>query len=90
MKYLIAYDINDFILDYSDLKDKIKSLGEFQHPLESVWFIKTKEYLDVKDIYNNLKEYLHSDKDHLFIMEFNKDTKRSGWMQKYFWKWIKE
>ncbi len=87
MVYLIAYSINERLFDYSDLKDYIKSLGWFQHPMDDVWFVATQEELNEKDEVDNLRRRLHSDKDMVFLTAISSSS-LEGWMPNAFWQWF--
>lgn len=88
MLYIITYDINATVKDYSSLYDCIKSLGKsYQHPLESVWFIETDQY-DATAICNRLRQEL-TNKDHIFVGELTTDCDVQGWLHKSFWEWFK-
>lgn len=89
MLYLIAYDISEQLFDYSSLKEEIKTLGDYQHPLESVWFVDS-DNEDIDVISSLLKEHLKPSRDHLYIMEVQKDAKRQGFMQKTLWNWLRK
>ena len=91
--YLIAYDISDDLGDYSGLKDTIRTISDdYQHPLESIWFIKTEEPIDVKEICGKLKDYFQSTADKLYMAELSPEMNHSGWMPKpkLMWKWLKK
>lgn len=86
MVYLITYDINTTIKDYSSLYAEIKNLsGDYQHPLESVWLISTNT-LDQVSIYKRLRP-LMSDKDYLLIARFS--NAYFGWLSNSVWEWLK-
>lgn len=87
MVYLISYDINEQVYDYSELKERIKSLGNFQHPMNNLWFVNTSRH-SADDIYDALKDFLH-DRDHLFVISVAYDADRQGWMPRSFWKWYR-
>lgn len=86
MVYLIAYSINERLFDYSDLKDYIKSLGRYQHPMDDVWFVSA-DQLDEKIEVGNLRRYLHSSKDMVIITPLPQDGMQ-GWMPNAFWLWF--
>lgn len=88
MVYLISYDINEQVYDYSELKEKIKLLGNFQHPTNSLWFVNTSNH-SADDIYEALKMHLR-ERDHLFVMSVASNTDRQGWMPRSFWKWFRD
>jgi hypothetical protein len=88
MVYLIAYEIEERLRDYSALKDCIKGLGDYQHPMETVWFVRTSK--TAEDIVEQLKTHLHLEHDHLFVMPVEEDSRYKGWMQKALWKWLRQ
>ena len=88
MVYLIAYSINERLYDYSDLKEHIKSLGRFQHPMDDVWFVSTERLDKTKEI-GALRSYLHSKHDTIFLTQIPKDG-MEGWMPNAFWQWIND
>lgn len=85
MIYLITYDINKVIKNYDDLYVAIKGLsGDFQHPLESTWFVAT-DNKNQEDIYKSLRPLI-DEKDYLFVTRLTKDY--YGWLPKNVWDWI--
>lgn len=87
MIYLIAYSINERLYDYGGLKEYIKSLGSFQHPMDDVWFVSA-DWLDEKQEVERLRRFLHSEKDMVFITRI-RENGMEGWMPNVFWTWIK-
>ena len=86
MIYIITYDINKVVKNYDKLYDAIKYIsGDFQHPLESTWFVYT-NYMTQEEIYKRLRPYI-GDKDHLFIARLTKGY-YYGWLSKNVWDWI--
>lgn len=88
MVYLITYDLNTEGKDYNALYDKIKSLGEWFHPLESVWFLCPSSIYDVNEITDQLRTTM-DDNDHVFIVEITNNS-RQGWLPRTAWKWLRE
>lgn len=84
MIYIISYDLKNPGQDYTSLYEAIKSCGDWQHPLESMWFLSTNSSAD--NIYNIIKPCLDNN-DLLFISELNVKN-RQGWMAKSCWDWI--
>jgi hypothetical protein len=87
MIYLITYDLNKEGKDYNTLYDKIKSLGQWFHPLESVWFLKS-----TLDNVNEISEQLRTtmdNNDHIFVVDIS-NQKRQGWLPKTAWEWLRE
>jgi hypothetical protein len=87
MIYLITYDLNTEGKDYNALYDKIKSLGECFHPLESVWFLQPFHYSDVNTVTEQLRTTMDSN-DNIFVVEIT-DKSRQGWLPKTAWDWLK-
>lgn len=84
--YIITYDLRQPGKDYAPLYDAIKSYGEWQHPLESVWLIHTVSAGVTADtIYDRLRPVI-DDSDFLFINHLDPNDKQ-GWMVKSFWNW---
>lgn len=88
--YLIGYEINEQLHDYADLKEAIKSYGDYQHPMESLWFIRVRADVSVSDVAEDLRSHLHFDSDHLYVMQVFRDAPRQGWLPRSFWKWLKQ
>lgn len=87
--YLIAYEINEQLYDYSDLKEKIKAYGDYQHPMETLWFIRVRDNISVNDVSENLRSHLHNN-DHIYVMSVSQNVARQGWLPRTFWKWLKQ
>lgn len=75
--------------DYTEVIAKIKSLGQAQHPMETLWFVKTDLYSSATEIYRNIRPLLR-EKDHLFVIEISDSKNRQGWLSKTFWQWLKQ
>ena len=76
--YLISYESDEMFHDYSIVVEKIKQLGDYQHPLVPLWFVKTE--LNANEIYGAIKPLLR-EKDRLFIMNIaKKGGKYVGWI----------
>lgn len=90
MIYLISYEINEQQYDYSDLKETIMSYGDYQHPMETLWFIRVEDDYTASDIANTLRGHFHSAHDHVYVMEVKDGVPRQGWLPKAFWKWLKQ
>jgi hypothetical protein len=86
MVYLITYDLNTEGKDYNALYDKIKSLGQCFHPLESVWFLQS-AYYDVNTISEQLRTTMDNN-DHIFVVEIT-NKPRQGWLPKTAWEWLR-
>ena len=90
MIYLISYEINEQQYDYSSLKEEIKSYGDYQHPMETLWFIRVPENVTVNDVFESLRRHFHSTHDHIYIMKVSENSARQGWLPKVFWKWLNQ
>ncbi len=86
--YIIIYDLRNPGRDYNALYDAIKSLSQnWQHPLESTWFVSLNYGSTAQTIFDRLKPYI-DDNDNLFIVNMNNSADRQGWMPKAFWQWF--
>lgn len=87
MVYLISYDINDAVYDYTDFITAIKGLGPFQHPMKNSWFVSVSD-MPASEITNALRRFLKSRYDVLYVMEVNSTSDKQGWMPNAFWSWL--
>ena len=85
MIHLITYDLNKPGQDYSDLYEKIKSLGAWWHYLDSTWLVDTNQ--SASQIWENLKSCV-DDNDNVLIIRITSDYK--GWLPKKAWDWLNE
>ena len=88
--YLIAYDIQEQLYDYSALKATLMSYGDVQHPMESVWFVCVPDSVSAHDIKDALQGLLQSRHDHIFVTQIVNGVPHAGWMQKAMWRWLKK
>lgn len=89
MKYvLIAYDLKRPGRNYSELYDKIKSFGDWMHPMESVWVIHVKDETTLKDVREGLKEKMDNN-DSILVVDIS-NAAYSGWLSTSFWEWFKK
>jgi len=86
-KYLITYDLMAPGRNYNDLYAAIKGLGDAQHPLESMWVLKS-EIQDVNAISQTLLREMDQN-DRLFVIEVDSRYAHQGWLAKSFWEWFK-
>lgn len=84
MVYLITYDLRVPGRDYTSLYNTIKEYGDWQHPVESTWFISSN--LPADDIYNHLFQFIDKN-DRLLVIQVNQ-TNKQGWLAKSFWDWL--
>lgn len=90
MVFLISYEINEILYDYTELKESIKALGDFQHPMDSLWFVDSRTE-DINIVAERLRSTLPSKNDHIFILRLNDNTiQRQGWLPRSFWIWLKD
>lgn len=88
--FIIIYDLKVPGRDYNSLYDAIKALSnDYQHPLESTWFVASDGNLSSQGIYDVLRETI-DDNDNLFVANLNDPKERQGWMPKSFWSWFAE
>ena len=77
MLYLISYDINEQQFDYLGLKETIKTFGDYQHPMETLWFVRTPEPRNINEMTERLRNYLHS-ADTIFVMQLPENPTCQG------------
>ena len=88
--YLIGYEINEQLHDYADLKEAIKLYCDYQHQMETLWFIRMRSDISVSEVAENLRTHLYFNNDHIFVMQVSRDVPRQGWLPRSFWKWLKQ
>ena len=78
MIYLITYNINTSIRDYTPLYNAIKQGCEsYYHPQESTWFVSCKKEQDLNEMTTCFRRYLHSG-DSVFVAELSRKTLVQG------------
>lgn len=88
MIYLITYNINKTIGDYTSLYNAIKGLGiSYWHLQESAWFV-AENFLNVGQTVAYLKKYIYPG-DTIFMIELSPDSNVDGWVTRDFWDWYK-
>jgi len=85
MIFLITYDLREPGRDYTSLYDAIKEIGDYNHPLESVWLI-ANDSMDVAKITTYLKNYMDKS-DLIFVIDIT-ESNRQGWLPKSSWEWL--
>ncbi len=85
MIVLITYDLKQPGRNYTPLYEAIKSLGDWQHPLESVWFVRMDDNADLEAVINRLKA--NADTNDLFFA-VKITEKYQGWLPRSFWAWL--
>lgn len=86
--YLIIYDLRNSVKDYNALYDAIKNISsDWQHPLESTWFVSPTGGYTAQIIFDNLRACI-DDNDNLFIVNMANPSDHQGWLPKTFWQWI--
>jgi hypothetical protein len=86
--YLITYQLRKPDMNYSLLYETIKQLGDWQHPLETTWVVRTNANVTTRNIFEKLHPVMDPD-DSLFVVEITGQT-YTGWLAKGFWTWLKE
>ncbi len=66
---LITYDLHNPDRNYPRISEAIKALGDWCHPVESGWIVKTD--LNELEVANHLSNYIDSN-DSLFTSELSK------------------
>jgi hypothetical protein len=82
--YLITYDLKSVNKDYAELFSRIKELGEWQHPLDSVWLVRSVR--NANSIYLSLREVM-GEKDLAMVVKVELSDIQ-GWLPKSFWSWV--
>lgn len=82
--YVISYDLKNPGRDYTALYSAIKSKPHWNHPLESMWIVRT--YENANTLYNSLCGAIDKN-DLLFVSELNVSNVE-GWMPQSFWQWM--
>lgn len=83
--YIVTYQFRNYSKNYTSFYEAIKTnYPEWQHPMESLWLIRTDEI--PLEIFGKLKPYL-GDTDSIFVAEIT--DSHEGWMSSSFWSWIK-
>ena len=86
--FLITYDLRKPGQSYVELYEAIKSVGDWQHPLESTWIVKVNNnFTSAENIYDKLRPKI-DDNDLLFIVDITEQD-RQGWLSKTVWTWLK-
>lgn len=86
MIYLITYDKNTVLKDYTPLYKAIKESGDtWWHHMNNTWLINT--HLSASEIYNNLREHLNV-ADRLLVVKIHRPSDCQGWLNKKAWEWI--
>ena len=83
MVYLITYDLHRPGQNYTGLHLALKGLGEWAHPLESVWLVNSS--LSATDIYNRLAPEIDKN-DNILVTAMGRD--HQGWLPAWAWTWI--
>lgn len=86
MIYLITYDKNTALKNYSSLYEAIKSCSQtWWHHMNNTWLIAS--YMDVNQIYDRLSTHI-TIKDRLLIVELNRYASMQGYLNEDGWDWI--
>jgi hypothetical protein len=84
MMYSINYDLKKPGRNYNSLYSEIKTLGHWNHCLDSTWLVETS--LSAQAIYSKLEQHIDTN-DHMLIIGLTADY--AGWMPQTVWDWIK-
>ena len=86
--YLISYDLKSPGKLYSSLYEEIKHLGEWRHPMESMWIVHTSDDISAVRIREMLKKHMDSG-DLVFVANIT-SVEYAGWLANSFWEWFKK
>lgn len=89
MIYLIIVQSRSLDFDYSPLYDKIKSIGDYIQAMDCLWFVYTKELINVSEVIRDLKNYIGKS-DLLFMSELPSNAKKDGKLLRITWDFIRE
>lgn len=89
MIYLIIVQNRSLDFNYSLLYDKIKSMGDYIQAMDCLWFVYTKETLNISEVVKDLKNYIGKS-DLLFMSELPSITKKDGRLLKTAWDFVRE
>ncbi len=84
--YLIGYDLNKQGQNYDVLIDKIKSIGNWWHCLDSTWIVKTDSTaIQIRDF---LKQFIDNN-DELLVVHLSREAAWTGFSENCS-KWLTE
>ena len=88
MVFLITYELNNKLKDYSSLYQALKDCGSWSHYLDSTWLIYTLEKT-ADSIVADLKQHIDESQDYLLVTKVDL-TDRGGWLPQGAWDWIRK
>lgn len=56
--YLVNYEINNAVVDYSGLEERIMKYGEYWRCLDNTWYLKINDNINIESIKDELKKFL--------------------------------
>ena len=77
--YMVGYDLNRPVQNYSELIEALKGYDKWWHYLDSTWIIKT-DYT-AEEIRNNLKQHIDSN-DELLVAKLSGEAAWTGFGDK--------
>ncbi len=86
MLYQITYELKATDKDYAPLYLAIKRMGEWFHPLETVWFVVSQ--LSLEDVSKTLSAYVDARYDKILVTTVSHNG-MGGRASTEFWKWLK-
>lgn len=90
MVYVITYNINTSVRDYTLFYEAIKRCCmSYYHAQESTWFVACNKRQNVKMMTDCLLKTLYPG-DTIFIAELTDGTMVDGWITKDFWNWYRD
>lgn len=88
MIFAIIYDIDDAKRDYSQLYEKIKTLGAWMHYINSAWLVSPSSTRTAQQIFDELSPFINEKDDYLLVIGLKGDYQ--GWLPQDAWDWMHE
>lgn len=89
MVYIIVFQARSLYYDYTDLYNKIKSIGDdYIQAMDCLWFIHSDKPLKVEDVAKELRRNIGSG-DFLFVSELPNGCSKDGYLRADAWYFIK-
>ena len=83
MIYIITYETNAPLKNYSSLRKAIKNYPSWWHHIRNTWMIRTPQ--SAETVYNKLCKHINQS-DRLIVIEVTPNYQ--GWLTDKAWKWI--
>ncbi|ERK31565.1 hypothetical protein [Clostridium intestinale] len=83
MVYIISYDLNKPGQDYNKLYDRIRTLNDYYHVLDSTWLVSTNK--TAKEVYSVLQP-VGDTNDNILVIQVTSNY--WGWLPQKAWEWL--